>query len=178
MKCPKCSNNHRRSAGMTCTCGYAFALDPKVDGIGDRRFVAFINGASCNATYAFTENQLYTAACRKQLTQPIGVLILLVLVAIAVAAYMFVNNFWHVVPLGLLAGSCIGVFAWLYCHYIRPLSRRKFDGWLEKYVGGQGPIEGLVEAGKLTDPPPQNRRARHLRLRRRTRINRPTTAAG
>lgn len=140
---------------MTCSCGYAFALDPKIDRIGDGRFVAFVHKASCNGTYAFTENQLYTAACMRQLTQPISVLFFSILLAIGTTVFMLVNRFWHVLPVVFLAVSCLVIVGWLYTHYVKTLPRKKFEGWLRKYVAGHGAIPGLVIEGKLTDPPPE-----------------------
>ena len=153
MKCPKCDSNHRRSGGMTCSCGYEFALDPKMDGIGDRRFVAFINGASSNGAYSFTENQLYTAACRKQLGAPIGYLAFFCTLIAIVTTLMLIYQVVDIVPLAVIGACGLGILLWLYRLYVQSLPRKKFDCWFEKYVDGRGPIELLVEEGTLASPP-------------------------
>ena len=61
MKCPKCRYNHRYANGMTCSrCKYEFALDPKVRGFGDGRFLAMVRKASADGSRYFTANQLVT----------------------------------------------------------------------------------------------------------------------
>lgn len=151
MKCPQCEQQQQYSYGMKCHCGYQFKLDPKNDGISDRRFVAFINGASCNGTYFFTENQLYTAACRKQLTPPPLLLWASVLVAIAIMLFsVFVSGSGF---LFLLIGPIIGMAVWVYAECFAKLNRQKFDRWLEKYLSGEAKIRNMVTDATLLEPP-------------------------
>ena len=150
MKCPSCSKHHRYANGMTCKCGYQFALDPKQDGISDRRFVSFILAAGCNDTYHFTENQLYTAACRKQLTPHVAVPILLGVMAIG---FLVAGTLADPALLLLLLVPFIGIPVWLYFLYFKKLSRVEFEGWLIKYERSKGPITNLVSETKLSGPP-------------------------
>ena len=69
--CPKCGVNNKYRDGMVCaSCRYHFTLDPKSDGMADARFLAILDGATGNDTYYITENQLYTAYCRKNYAGP------------------------------------------------------------------------------------------------------------
>lgn len=150
MKCPSCTRDHKHSYGMKCNCGYVFALDPKIDGISDRRFVSFINRASSNGTFRFTENQLYTEACRKQLDAPFSVLGLF---AVMVVGFVIAAIVFDPMLLVLLLVPTIGTLVWAYWRYLRELSRSKFEGWLKTYVSGQGPIENMITPGGLVEPP-------------------------
>lgn len=157
MKCPRCGNNHQHKYGMMCRCGYRFALDPKIDGVSDRRFVAFINGASCNGTYSFTENQFYTAACRKQLTSPIGfpgVLVLAALLAVFTGLGVVADVlFFFVFSVGFLVLTLGSLGVWIWFRFLKPLSVSRLDGWTRKYTAFHGPIKGMITAAQLTEPP-------------------------
>ena len=67
MNCPNCAGNHKRSAGMTCYCGYEFALDPKsaaTGGFSDNRIVAAARKAGGDGERVFTANQLWQCSVR------------------------------------------------------------------------------------------------------------------
>ena len=151
MKCPSCSAHHKYADGMICKCGYEFALDPKNDGISDRRFVSFILAAGCNDTYYFTENQLYTAACRKQLTPHIAIPILL---AVMATGFLIAGTIEPIL-LACLLVPLLGTLAWLYVLLFKKLPRDEFDGWLRKYTETKGPIAKLICQNKLGTPPDQ-----------------------
>ncbi len=92
---------------MTCTCGYEFCFDPKQDGMTDGKFLAAIRSASFNDTQYFTENQLYSAMCRKQVKSP---MIPLILAAVFVTAAVVVGLAFDVFP-ALLVFRAFGLFA-------------------------------------------------------------------
>lgn len=159
MKCPSCSKNHQYKYGMKCRCGYHFALNPKTDGISDRRFVAFINGASCNGTYSFTVNQLYTAACRKQLASPpFAAFAVVFAILFAVTAILLVFTqapIFLIFTFGSLVVTLFGTSIWIWYRFFKQLPVSQFAGWLKKYTSSHGPIKGMVKAAKLTKPPPK-----------------------
>ena len=143
---------------MYCPCGYHFALDPKTDGISDRRFISFINGASCNGTFSFTETQLYTAACRKQLTGWSGksVLVLAGLLAVfLILALITENSFFFIFAFGVLTFTLLGAGNWVWCRFIKRVSLSQFNDWFDKYSQIHGPIKGLIETAGLSEPPPE-----------------------
>ena len=72
MKCPECGINHKHSAGMRCSCGYQFALDPKREGMADARFLSIVAKASNGGETYFTKHGLYTAYCRRQTRWGLG----------------------------------------------------------------------------------------------------------
>ena len=158
MKCLHCYRNHPHRDGMQCKCGYRFALDPKTDRVSDRRFVSYINRASCNGTYSFTENQLYTAARRKELTAPISGTTALVFVGLfAVCAILTVvlHPIFLLLSVVTLAMTILGVGYWIWFRHIKQLSASRFTGWLCKYARAHGPIKGMIRTAALSEPPPE-----------------------
>jgi len=152
MKCPSCSKNHQHKYGMKCRCGYKFALDPKVDKISDRRFVSFINGASCNGTFSFTENQLYTAACRKQLSLHVALPIFLTFLT---AGFLFLGFAFEPKLLFVAIVPTLVLLGCLYHLFLGKLPRDRFEGWRKKYIAEHGPIKSMIIGAKLKDPPKQ-----------------------
>lgn len=65
MKCPSCEKNHPYKEGMTCKCGYQFAVDPKKDGFADGKILAAVARASEEGARYFTQRQFATAIYRK-----------------------------------------------------------------------------------------------------------------
>ncbi|MEM7017611.1 MAG: hypothetical protein AAF512_09790 [Pseudomonadota bacterium] len=63
MRCPECNANHRRRAGMTCSCGYRFVLTRQEFDITDFAFHKLIAQVSANDQHHFTRRQLATAIC-------------------------------------------------------------------------------------------------------------------
>lgn len=59
MLCPQCKRNHKYADGMTCACGYRFALNPKqAPHISDMGFIKMRDRLSMNGEFYFTQNQL------------------------------------------------------------------------------------------------------------------------
>lgn len=62
MKCPLCSEKTKYSSGVTCKCGYRFALDPSQEPrISDKAMHSVVSKLSSDGKRLFTYNQLYAA---------------------------------------------------------------------------------------------------------------------
>ena len=161
MKCPECGENHKRSLGVTCACGYEFVIDPKyapdlagvsaVDGL----FRAIIRRASSNGTLQFTENQLFASAVRHvdykrkndRHSNVIAFVITLILTIV------FLDSFIGIIT-GLIAAMLFFVILIDELQLFSPVKRSEWDKvvamWRDE---GGGAIPGLLESPRLEVPP-------------------------
>ncbi len=65
MLCPQCKRNHKYADGMSCACGYRFALNPKQPPhISDMGFKRILDRLSMNGEFYFTKNELISQLYR------------------------------------------------------------------------------------------------------------------
>lgn len=146
MRCPNCSNKHKRSEGQTCACGYTFTFNKQIDGITDGRFLAAAKAASALDTYYFTMNQFYTAFCRRmqQGLHPRAMLIIgLVLIGVG---FIFL-------PAAFI-GAVILIVA-VYLFFKGPPPRRKLENYVAKWRRSGKELDRLIEQPRLHQPPPE-----------------------
>ena len=151
MKCPKCSASHRYSAGMTCRCGYQFALDPKQDGYADRKIVAAFRKASSGETQFFTFNQLATeVAGMKPRGQIIGLFVFLLMGA-GMALVTDNGMFFAIV---FVMVTVIGLLTWLFNSNAPNLDQLRRA--VAKYEREKSPCSYLLRDDRpLAEPPPE-----------------------
>jgi hypothetical protein len=150
MKCPQCNANHKHKEGMRCKCGYAFALDPKIDKFSDGKFLKAIRSASANDTRYYTKNMLYGAVVRqatRKSCSPIFVIIMLIVTAVVlVVARRFVF-----IPIVL---TVIAILAVLGDYFRKPMPWEQFDKLLRKWQHAKKETPKLIEQPALGAPPP------------------------
>jgi hypothetical protein len=153
MKCPECRNNHKKSAGMKCSCGYQFLFNPATDrGLTDGRFLSYVRAASANDTNYFTATQLYGSWCRKgRRKERQGCFLISVVLFVAVPVALFLKKPMFAIALGAAA---VMALTFLFRVILKPLlPRRAFDAALEKWIRNKGPIEKLITEPGLGTPP-------------------------
>lgn len=151
MKCPQCGHNHPKKLGQVCSnCRYQFVFRPDADnGMTDGKFTAMIRTASANDTYYFTENQLYTAYCRKnKWFSPVLPAIFLLIVGIIVFISGVCMFFLIYVPI------VIGLVYFYFRGRNNPPPRDQFDTAVRKWIQRRGPIDKLIREPALHNPPP------------------------
>lgn len=156
MKCPECSRNHKHSAGMTCGCGYRFAVDPKTHGLSDNKILAIAKRASGNNTNFYTMNQLLSAGRdRFSIGARIGFGIVGSLILVF-GTMIFSDAGWFLlIPIGLgLALLAIAVFTPSTSLGVAK-DPKKFKRALSKYENAKGKLTHLLRDDKpLADAPP------------------------
>ena len=165
MKCPQCSKDHKRKEGMTCTCGYRFAIDPKEAStyrITDGKLMAAVRGASGNGTFHFTKNQLYSRMA-KNMAPTFGARVASGIIgAVFIGGSLFFGNMIqrdHGDPVILLIPAIlflIGCFCIKYMLLPGPgLKRKVFDTVFNQWKSAGKEVPGLVEHPRMSLPPPQ-----------------------
>lgn len=156
MKCPKCKNNHKYSAGMRCTCGYGFVFNPKTDRMTDGKFVALLKSASGPEGRFFTENQLYAQFCRgTEKTNRLKLKWALGAAMVAGAAAILLGVYQDV-ALGCIFGvlALIGLVVAIKAGVARPPDRDVFSSKLGKWRRAGGDLAKLLTEPRLGERPP------------------------
>ena len=150
MKCPGCSKNHKRSYGMTCGCGYKFALDPKVDKFADGRILAAARRASSNGTHYFTFPQMVTAARNLQ-RQSIGIAIFGGIMLLVAGALISVNRERVIFAEVLVLFGIVSLFSYALGG---SFNAERFQAALKTYEQAKRPLKFLLRNdGPLRTPP-------------------------
>lgn len=172
MKCPSCANSQTRRSGMTCSkCGYAFAFDPKADGMTDTKFATLLRKASVDNTQYFTINQLYALYCKgrtrtiaaviRVVVRPVGRLgTLAVLGGIGALVYGNVMANVGMMAFGVMA-MALGLVVRLWGRdkiedapeKILPAEMSKLMQHVGKWRAAGKNIDRLIEAPALHEPP-------------------------
>jgi len=151
MKCPECSTNHKYSGGMTCSCGYVFALDPKRDGYADGKLLAADRKASSDQTHYYTTNQLATTVEGMKPGKTPTVIISLVFIFVGIGIYLLADEWLPMVCFG-----CVGLAILLTS--LLGYDRAKMDQLtraVQKYESAKQPLPFLLHDDRpLKDPPP------------------------
>ena len=157
MKCPECEKNHKYSAGMRCSCGYQFRLDPKIDGFSDNKMLALIRRASAHDTYYFTKNQLYAQYCRMEYR---SLWIPLILSAVLISLGLYLCFLADIRDRWVFGGTAVvaGLFALMFAedrHRSKP-STPTLDNALEKWRRNRADtLERMLTEPTLHQPPPE-----------------------
>ena len=153
MKCPKCQINHKKSAGMKCSCGYRFALDPAVHGMADGKLLALVRRASSNDTVYFTRNQLVTA--NSKIDKSSAITCLLIGVILIALGLTFCLKIFPAQIFALIVGVLL-VFSGIHSLFYSRPNREKLFLALDTYKSQHGSPEKLIEAPELDSPPDNN----------------------
>ncbi|MCO6042640.1 hypothetical protein NG895_01855 [Aeoliella sp. ICT_H6.2] len=159
MKCPECGHNQKHKYGMTCSCGYQFALDPKRDQISDARFLALVANASSNDTYYFTKNQLATAYCRRELKgcgSGAGLAVFMAIGGVMVAMALFAAQAGGGMGWGILLALGLLVIlgsGWRLLFH-RP-NRKVMEAAIRKWHAAGRRVPRLLLKPSLHQPPPE-----------------------
>jgi len=141
---------------MRCNCGYTFALSP-LNGGGwtDGKFIAVVDRASANGTYAYTYDMLYATYARRATKSHPGRVAFCGTVAAAVAICATAMG-----GPAQLTATAAGVAVVLFIMMCAALCRRAPDrSALEQAVqvwtGARGKLKGSITESGLHEPPPQ-----------------------
>ncbi|MFC1736882.1 hypothetical protein ACFL1X_12255 [Candidatus Hydrogenedentota bacterium] len=159
MKCPECSNNHKKKYGLRCECGYDFVFNPAEDKMTDGRFTILLNKASANDTYHFTTNQLYGAYCRKMSPTAFKTLGCLLVGLLswggAVAIAVFADSEAGLLGGFLFLGGLICVIAGLVGRFKPTPSFESVERFVEKWRSARKDLPKLITGPSLHTPPPE-----------------------
>jgi hypothetical protein len=158
MRCPKCSNDHKRKLGGRCSkCGYNFALDKDRDeGLTDGRFLLAVKRASQAGTKFFTENQLHTALCRTLYPWKAGRdAVLSGLVALAIAGVLLWSDRAAEALFVAFVGPVFCLAQWFKKSAYRPLTRRSVPALIKKMNDAGHSLRRLLQEPTLHQPPPK-----------------------
>jgi hypothetical protein len=143
---------------MACSsCGYRFVLDPKVDGLADRKFLAAVRRASANDTYHYTKEQLYAAHARGQSRSPKIPAIVGGICAAAGLLVWFANSALGALALVAGAVAIICLIMAVARALRRPPNRREWDGIVAKWQTSKrrDALAKMITEPRLGTPPPE-----------------------
>lgn len=159
MICPKCKNNHKKSYGLRCNCGYWFVFRPDVDsGMTDNKFLSLVRKASADNRYYFTFSQLYYF-CRTMKGKIHFSSICSIVtryIFFGFFAFIFFSEFWPLVFFLIALTAFIHSTKYYYSPPNREELRRLVKKWSRSrcsYV--KGTLDKMIVKPSLHKPPPE-----------------------
>ncbi len=156
MKCPACLNQHKKSAGPRCRCGYPFVFtDPSAQKMSDFRFLAIIDGATGDGTYYVTARQLYFEYCRRLGSKGPLTPAITAVSALGVATGLWLSGYDTIaVFCGFFA--VVGLVICLYRLFSPPMKFLDFERVIDRYREGgtRERLSQVLEKPTLHNPPP------------------------
>lgn len=161
MKCPNCSNTHRRrQQGMRCGCGYMFVFDPQKDTMRDGRMLKLINKVSANNTRYFTFNLLYGTLLRQSKLNIGCFAVLLIISSLLIGIPFFITSWDKMddgtvsvyIGIGLL---CLTILAFLGKIFSKPMKQSDFNQAFNRWQQYSTlKSDKFIDKPSLHNPPP------------------------
>ncbi|MCI5136142.1 MAG: hypothetical protein D3920_13980 [Candidatus Electrothrix sp. AW2] len=150
MLCPKCKNNHKKSDGTYCRCGYRFVFRPDVDsGMTDNKFTLILRKASADGRYYFTLSQLYCFyRTMKGKINLSSIMAKYILIGFLVVLIFPVS--WQVVFFLIALTAFIHI---IILYYREPLTEEEFRTLVNKWLSAKGTSHKMLVKPSLHEPP-------------------------